>query len=134
MLRLFKKKMQNNQGQSLVEFALVVPILFTLIFGIMDFGQLLYHLQVVNTAAREGARRAITQGDLAQVTSVVKRFDPSLNVTMIYDPVLPSPTAIPATGTLVTVQVTKSVEFLTPLNVLFPSNPYPVAGRCIMTF
>ncbi len=46
----------NKEGQSLVEFALFVPILALLLSGLSAFGFLLYaHVQVAN-AAREGAR------------------------------------------------------------------------------
>lgn len=46
----------DKSGQSLVEFALVLPLLVLLLYGLAEFGFLLYgHVQVTN-AAREGAR------------------------------------------------------------------------------
>ena len=47
---------QQKSGQALVEFALILPLLVTLLLGLGYFGFLLYaHVQVTN-AAREGAR------------------------------------------------------------------------------
>lgn len=48
----------SSRGQSLVEMALVLPILALLLIGVFEIGMLLYaHVQVAN-AAREGARAA----------------------------------------------------------------------------
>lgn len=43
-------------GQSLVEFALVLPIFLLLLFGLIDVGRYVYTANAVNEAAREGAR------------------------------------------------------------------------------
>jgi TadE-like protein len=45
-------------GQSLVEFALVLPIFVLLLFGVIDGGRLVYQHSVLSQAAREGARLA----------------------------------------------------------------------------
>jgi Flp pilus assembly protein TadG len=50
------------RGQALVEFAFVAPIFFLLIFAMIDFGRYVYYVQVLNNAAREGARYAIVHG------------------------------------------------------------------------
>mgnify|MGYP001237523197 CR=1 FL=1 len=50
-----KKKFYKLSGQSIIEFALVFPILLLLIFGAMDIGRLFYYKIVLTNAAREGA-------------------------------------------------------------------------------
>ena len=45
----------NHHGQSMVEFALVLPLLLLLIIGAMDIGRLFYVKMVLTNAAREGA-------------------------------------------------------------------------------
>ena len=50
---------RNHRGASAVEFALVLPILMLLFFGIVDFGLLIYDKQVITNATREGARAGI---------------------------------------------------------------------------
>ena len=51
-----QKQHHNEQGQSLVEIALLLPILLILFLGIAEVGFLLFsHVQVAN-AARSGAR------------------------------------------------------------------------------
>ncbi|MGK2850726.1 MAG: TadE/TadG family type IV pilus assembly protein [Candidatus Limnocylindrales bacterium] len=49
-------------GQALVEFALVAPIFFLLLFGIIEAGRFILYYQTLNNATREGARYAIVHG------------------------------------------------------------------------
>jgi Flp pilus assembly protein TadG len=42
----------------MVEFAIVLPVLLLLVFGIIDFGRALYTLNNLTSAVREGARYA----------------------------------------------------------------------------
>jgi Flp pilus assembly protein TadG len=52
----------NERGAVAAEFALLLPVLFTILFGIIEFGMIMYGREVVTNAAREGARAGITQG------------------------------------------------------------------------
>jgi len=53
---------RRSRGQALVEFAFVAPMFFLLLFAIIDFGRYVYYVQILNNAAREGARYAIVHG------------------------------------------------------------------------
>jgi Flp pilus assembly protein TadG len=48
----------SSGGQTLVEFALIAPILFIFLFGIIDFGMALNRRIVIEHAVREGSRYA----------------------------------------------------------------------------
>jgi len=52
----------RGRGQALVEFALVAPFFFVLLFSLIEFGRAVYYIQTLNHAAREGARYAIVHG------------------------------------------------------------------------
>ena len=52
----------RGRGQALAEFAIVAPIFFLMLFGLIDFGRYVYYVQVLNNAAREAARYAIVHG------------------------------------------------------------------------
>jgi Flp pilus assembly protein TadG len=52
----------ERRGQALAEFALVAPIFFLMLFALIDFGRYVYYVQILNNAAREGARYAIVHG------------------------------------------------------------------------
>ena len=53
------KRMIAQTGSNLIEFALVLPLLLTLVFGIIDFSLALYDKAVITNAAREGARAGV---------------------------------------------------------------------------
>ena len=53
------RMVRGEQGQALVEVALVLPVLLILMLGILEFGRAWYTKQVVTDAAREGARLAV---------------------------------------------------------------------------
>lgn len=52
----------RSTGQALVEFAIVAPIFFLLLFGIIEGGRFILYYQTLNNATREGARYAIVHG------------------------------------------------------------------------
>jgi hypothetical protein len=49
---------RRQSGQSIVETALVLPILLVVLFGIMEFGYLIYAYSTVSQAARNAAETA----------------------------------------------------------------------------
>jgi len=51
-----RKFIRNEEGAAVVEFALVMPILALIIFGIIDFGRAFYTVNNIISAVREGAR------------------------------------------------------------------------------
>lgn len=63
---MFKKfRPKNQDGQAATEFALVLPILALLLFGIIQFGIVFNEYLTVTDAARAGARKAATGRHIA---------------------------------------------------------------------
>lgn len=54
-----KKRRLGEQGVTAVEFALIAPFLFMLIFGVIEFGIVLYDKAMITNASREGARAGV---------------------------------------------------------------------------
>lgn len=50
---------RGSKGVALVEFAIVLPVLLLILFGIMEFGFMIYDKSIVTNASREAARRGI---------------------------------------------------------------------------
>jgi Flp pilus assembly protein TadG len=50
---------RGNRGQALIEFALVLPLLLLLVFGITEFGRAWMTANILTSAAREGCRLAV---------------------------------------------------------------------------
>lgn len=49
----------RQRGVAAVEFALVLPMLLLIVFGIIEFGVALYDKAVITNASREGARAGV---------------------------------------------------------------------------
>ena len=54
----FRALRRDQRGTALVEFALIAPLLFLLLFGIIDFGRALDYYNQVTQLAGQGARAA----------------------------------------------------------------------------
>jgi Flp pilus assembly protein TadG len=54
---------RGSPGQSLVEFALIIPIFLFILFGLIDLGTYAFTNNILSQAAREGARVASTQAN-----------------------------------------------------------------------
>lgn len=57
---LLRRAGRRDAGQSLVEMAIILPILLALVVGIYEFGRAWNVYQVVTNTAREGARVLVT--------------------------------------------------------------------------
>ena len=55
------RKPRLKSGQSLLEFALLLPIFLMLIMGLFDIGRAVFYYSTLNTAVREGTRFAVVQ-------------------------------------------------------------------------
>jgi len=51
----------RGRGQTLVEFALVLPVFLLMLFGLIDMGRFVYLNSTLSQAAREGARVAAVE-------------------------------------------------------------------------
>ncbi len=60
MQPLLRHVPRRQRGASAVEFALVAPIFFLLLFSIVDFGAMMWANLTMQHAVREGARYAVT--------------------------------------------------------------------------
>ena len=54
----FRRRERGERGAAAVEFALVVPLLLMLVFGIIQYGYILSFRQALSQGAAEGARAA----------------------------------------------------------------------------
>jgi Flp pilus assembly protein TadG len=69
MTNLRRRHLRSESGQSLVEFALVLPILAVLLFGIIQFGITYNHYVTITDAARAGARKGAVSRNLGAGTA-----------------------------------------------------------------
>ncbi|MEX0716173.1 MAG: TadE/TadG family type IV pilus assembly protein [Planctomycetaceae bacterium] len=73
----------RRRGAALVEMALVLPIFFMVVLGVIEFGRAMMVAQLVTNSAREGARLGVLDGSSnGEVNTFITDFlGSSLNVS-----------------------------------------------------
>lgn len=117
----------RDRGAAAVEFALVLPLLVTIVIGIMEFGRA-YNVQATMTAAaRQGARIMALQHDTSTATTAVQSTASPYTVTAAQI------SATGCTGTL-TATSTATVTVSYPLTLLttFFGTTITITGKGVM--
>ena len=127
MKRPQSQLMKNDRGQSLVEFALTLPMLLVVMFMVTEFGRALYQYNVMAQATREGARLGVVSGQDAATPRGEARMDAFLTGTGIAPGDLTTKTVTVVddyngTGTKVVV-ATAEMPFRWILQGDMPTNP-----------
>jgi Flp pilus assembly protein TadG len=115
MSQFRRRILQGDRGVVAVEFALVLPILLLVVFGIIDFGRMLNAQITLTQAAREGARWAALgqSGVPARVTAAAPTMNPAPTTT-----ILSSCPANAAVGANAQVQASYTFNFVTPFGAI----------------
>jgi Flp pilus assembly protein TadG len=121
-----KTIVRDDRGQSLVEFALTLPMLLVVMFMITEFGRALYQYNVLVQATREGARVAVVSSSGGAQVDGNARMDDFLDRTgMELNSLVRDCVVVPdfeGTGTTV-VRATAEMPFRWILQGDLPTNP-----------
>lgn len=109
-----QQRRAGGSGQSVVELALVLPVLCLLLLGIAEFGRLFSEYLTVQHAAREGLRLGITGGTDAQIRDRVLGMATGLNPDRLTVTISPADAAR-TPGSDLQVTVVYRFQTLTPL-------------------
>lgn len=129
---------RNDKGAAAIEAALLFPLTILLIFGMIEFGLLLYNRQIITNASREGARAGIVLSTPrltdAEIGSVVDAYCQDRLVTFgnAAGPSTSVSREDPASvfGTDLTVRVTYDYDFLVLTN--FGFGPVELVAETVM--
>ena len=55
-VRILQSLWRNGEGSALIEGAIIVPVLFTLVLGVFEFSWLIYQQHLISTGIRDAAR------------------------------------------------------------------------------
>jgi Flp pilus assembly protein TadG len=112
------RRLRQESGATLVEFALVSIVFLMTIFGVFDFGLAIWRYNIVADLAQEGARWASVHGkkslspaSAADVQTYINTRSPGLTVTVT---TTPDPSTL-AQGNTVSVVVSATYAPLTQL-------------------
>ena len=107
----------KENGQAVVEAALVIPLIIIMICGMIDFGWIFYNQLLINNCSREGARYAIVNSGSADLLSDVTDQVHSVYARNDDDDITVTVQVI--NGTDMKVTVTSVVKILTPIAGIF---------------
>jgi Flp pilus assembly protein TadG len=119
------------RGAAVVEFAVVLPLLLTILFGIIEYGWVFMVRQTLQTAAREGCRIAVLQTTTAPYTNVLDRIAQVMEPTGLstYSVTMTHATA---TNPIETVVVEIPYGDVSLLGGFFGTHNYDLGGTCSM--
>jgi Flp pilus assembly protein TadG len=99
---------ERDRGAAVLEFVLVVPIVLTLLVGLIDFGRA-YSMQVqMHGAAREGARTLSLGRPTSEAAAAARAAAPGMTITTI------NSTACAGAGSTATMTVGATYTFTIP--------------------
>ena len=113
---LCARRKDGERGAAAVEFALVLPILLLLVFGIIDFGRALNAQLTLTQAAREGVRLAALGYPAAEVQARADAAAPELSGVSVTIAASCAPDAGPTADAQV--NVSYSFSFITPVGAI----------------
>lgn len=89
-----------------MEFAIVAPVFFIMVLGMVEFGRMVMVQQVLTNASREGARVAVLDGSTsADVISKVRDYLTAAHLPAVDPVITPNPPGSANYGDPVTVTV-----------------------------
>lgn len=108
-----KKVFKNKKGQSMVEAALILPIILMLVFGIIEFGRIFNAHMIMKNASRDGVRCAAVGEDYEDdITPKINNMTSTLGTVNIeFTPAEDSRVQ----GDEVTCKVTYELQLITPI-------------------
>jgi Flp pilus assembly protein TadG len=108
-----------QKGAAAVEFALLLPVLMLITFGIIEFGFIMYDLQILTNASREGARAGVVIPYLDDTAIKLVVENSASKLVSFKTSTITTTTGVCTTpGGLLMVSVEYDYNFLVPL--MFP--------------
>lgn len=117
--------MKKENGQAILETALVLPVILILFCGIVDFGRILYASSHLNMVAQEAVRLAGLGKSDYQVTQYVNNNVDLKDKDTITVSISPSDYQRKS-GDYATLKITYDVTYITPLIGTFLPSPFRV--------
>ncbi len=103
----------RSKGQSLVETAIILPVVLLLVMAIIDFGLLFNNYILISNAAREGARKGALGGTNDEIIQTVLNMTPTLKITNM--DIRPETPNGKEHGKTIIVSIRYKSELITPL-------------------
>ena len=122
---------RRRRAAAVVEFAVVLPLLLTILFGIIQYGWVFMIRQTLQMAAREGCRLSVLPTTVSPYTNVMTRITEVMAPTGLTTYSVTMTHATPA-NPVETVQVSVPYADASLLAGWFGSSEFDLTGSCSM--
>lgn len=122
---------RRRRAAAVVEFAVVLPLLLTILFGIIEYGWVFMVRQTLQTAAREGCRLAVLQTSVDPYSNVVSRINQVMAPTGLSTFSISMTHATDA-NPVELIEVSIPYNDVSLMGGFFGTHSYNLAGSCAM--
>lgn len=130
-MRIFQRFARGENGQSLVEAALVLPVITVFLLGILQFGLIFHADLMVTHLSREGARAAAVGKTDEEIVGSISALASSLRMENLNIDIVPLE-GNRFRGVPVTVRIDYELPLLVPFFNAFLQDPFPLHAETTM--
>ena len=112
-------RQNNNKGQALVEFVILIPIIMMIIFVIIDFSNVFYQKNYLENVTNDIVRLKERGRSDEYIKSKTDK-----DIKIVYEP----------KGDLHKIIVSKNITLVTPFSTMFFKNPYTIKTERIIFY
>lgn len=131
---MYLRRQQDSpraRAAAVVEFAVVLPLLLTILFGIIEYGWVFMVRQTLQTAAREGCRVAVLRTSMEPYINVTNSVNRVMGPTGLATHTIQM-THATTTNPVETVEVRIPYDDVSLMGGFFGTHDYDLAGSCTM--
>jgi len=126
-----KTLLARKSGQSIVETALILPIIVVILAGIVDFGLMFNSYLVISNASREAARSAAVGGTDTSINVSINSLTSTLSSASLKKNIYPAE-ALRKKGDEVVVTIEYDYKLITPILSAVVPNPVHLKSKTAM--
>ncbi|NLT20992.1 MAG: pilus assembly protein [Syntrophomonadaceae bacterium] len=131
MMKYICKAIGKQEGQAMVEMAMVLPILLLLFMGIFEVGRIMGAYMIISDLARDGVRHGVVGYSDQQIVELINNQRIWLDADRM-DIDINAITGERRRGEPLEVTVRYSLPLVAPFISAIIPNPFPLESRCYM--
>ncbi len=128
---MWRRIISSKQGQSLVELAVILPLLLLLVMGTIEFGRLFGSYLIMENLSRSAARYGVVGHTDQEIRDLIADQNPFLRSDRLVISISPSET-LRNRGDPLTVSLEYTLDLVTPFMSDILPNPFPLSASCTM--
>ncbi len=124
-----RKLFRSKRAQSMVEMAIILPVLLLILFSIFEFGRVLGAYMLIHDLTRDGVRYGVVGMSDVSIKDHIITNDSFLSITSDDITITPGTRII---GSPLTVRIDYDMDILTPIISSIVPNPMNLSAEYVM--